>query len=123
MVDHVPHNEDGVGGMHVYMPWWLDNKKLDFPRGYHIEVWRRARAARRTDSWAAFSATRAAAATASSSRRTIARYYGATIGFNGRGEMIPNDDCYCEIDPNVVDQFGIPVLRFHWKWTTTSTTR
>src|SRR5206468_9222786 len=38
MVDHVPHNEDGVGGMHVYMPWWLDNKKLDFPRGYHIEV-------------------------------------------------------------------------------------
>ena len=38
MMDHVPHNEDGVGGMHVYMPWWLDNKKLDFPRGYHIEV-------------------------------------------------------------------------------------
>ena len=39
LVDHVPHNDDGVGGMHVYMPWWLDNKKLDFPRGYHIEVW------------------------------------------------------------------------------------
>src|SRR5205085_8223440 len=39
MVDHVPHNEDGVGGMHVYMPWWLDNAKLDFPRGYHIEVY------------------------------------------------------------------------------------
>src|ERR1044071_7044152 len=38
MVNHVPHNEDGVGGMHVYMPWWLDNKKLDLPRGYHIEV-------------------------------------------------------------------------------------
>ena len=31
--------------------------------------------------------------------------------------MIPNDDTYCEIDPNVVDRFGIPVLRFHWKWT------
>src|SRR5574341_1326728 len=39
MMDHVPHNHDGVGGMHVYMPWWMDNKKLDFPRGYHIEVW------------------------------------------------------------------------------------
>ena len=24
--------------MHLYMPWWLDNKKLDFPRGYHIEL-------------------------------------------------------------------------------------
>jgi choline dehydrogenase-like flavoprotein len=33
------YNEDGVGGMHVYTSWWLDNKKLDFPRGYHIEYW------------------------------------------------------------------------------------
>ena len=23
---------------------------------------------------------------------------------------------YCEIDPQVKDKFGIPVLRFHWKW-------
>ncbi|MBX5495698.1 MAG: GMC family oxidoreductase, partial [Bryobacteraceae bacterium] len=23
---------------------------------------------------------------------------------------------YCEIDPDVVDQWGIPVLRFHFKW-------
>ncbi|MGE5813249.1 MAG: GMC family oxidoreductase N-terminal domain-containing protein, partial [Acidobacteriota bacterium] len=37
LADSVPHNEDGVGGMHLYMPWWLDNTKLDFPRGYHIE--------------------------------------------------------------------------------------
>src|SRR5439155_356858 len=37
LADSVPHNEDGVGGMHLYMPWWLDNSKLDFPRGYHIE--------------------------------------------------------------------------------------
>jgi len=33
------YNEDGVGGMHIYSPWWLNNKKLDFPRGYHIEYW------------------------------------------------------------------------------------
>ena len=33
------HNSDGIGGMHVYMPWWLhDDKKKDFPRGYHIEL-------------------------------------------------------------------------------------
>ena len=30
--------------------------------------------------------------------------------------MIPNDDTYCEIDPTVKDKWGIPVLRFHWKW-------
>src|SRR2546421_145965 len=45
------------------------------------------------------------------------RYYGAYVGFSGRGEMIPNDNSYCEIDPNVVDRWGIPVLKFHWKWT------
>src|SRR6267143_33569 len=27
--------------------------------------------------------------------------------------MIPNSDTYCEIDPHVVDSYGIPVLRFH----------
>jgi choline dehydrogenase-like flavoprotein len=30
--------------------------------------------------------------------------------------MIPNENCYCELDPEVKDQWGIPVLRFHWKW-------
>ena len=33
------YNEDGTGGLHVYTPWWGDNKKLNFPRGYHIELW------------------------------------------------------------------------------------
>ena len=37
--DRKRYNEDGVGGMHVSFPWWLDNKKPDFPRGYHIEYW------------------------------------------------------------------------------------
>ncbi len=44
------------------------------------------------------------------------RFYGATVNFAGRGEMIPNEHTYCEIDPNVVDAYGIPVLRFHAKF-------
>jgi choline dehydrogenase-like flavoprotein len=31
--------------------------------------------------------------------------------------MVPNDDTYCEIDPDVVDTYGIPVLRFHFSFT------
>ncbi len=31
--------------------------------------------------------------------------------------MIPNENSYCEIDKDVVDQWGIPVLKFHFKWT------
>ena len=44
------------------------------------------------------------------------RYYGSLIHFAGRGEMIPNVNSYCEIAPEAKDRWGIPVLRFHWKW-------
>jgi choline dehydrogenase-like flavoprotein len=116
MVDHVPHNEEGVGGGHVYMPWWLDNSKLDFPRGYHIEVW----GGLGQPSYGFMGGIQrypAAGGYGKKLKDDYRRFYGSTIGFSGRGEQIPNDDCYCEIDPTVVDQWGIPVLRFHWKWT------
>jgi choline dehydrogenase-like flavoprotein len=116
MVDHVPHNEDGVGGMHVYMPWWLDNRKLDFPRGYHIEVWG-GLGAPGYGFMGGIQNYPGGGGYGKSLKDDYRKYYGATIGFSGRGEMIPNADSYCEIDPTVVDQWGIPVLRFHWKWT------
>ena len=116
MVDHVPHNEDGVGGMHVYMPWWLDNKKLDFPRGYHIEVWG-GLGAPGYGFMGGIASYPGGGGYGKSLKDDYRKYYGATIGFSGRGEMIPNADSYCEIDPTTVDQWGIPVLRFHWKWT------
>jgi choline dehydrogenase-like flavoprotein len=114
--DHIPHNHDGVGGMHVYMPWWLDNKKLDFPRGYHIEVYGGAGqpsagfggGIQRLNGTGGYGAKL---------KEDYRRYYGASIGFDGRGEMIPNENSYCELDPTVVDRFGIPVLRFHWQFT------
>lgn len=46
----------------------------------------------------------------------IREEYGAAVGFAGRGEMIANDMSYCELDSDVVDQWGIPVLKFHFKW-------
>jgi choline dehydrogenase-like flavoprotein len=115
MVDHVPHNEDGVGGMHLYMPWWLDNKKLDFPRGYHIEVG----GGLGQPSYGFMGGVQRFPNVAGYGKKLkddYRRYYGATIGFSGRGEMIPNDKSYAELDPSVVDRWGIPVLRFHWEW-------
>jgi choline dehydrogenase-like flavoprotein len=116
MMDMPPHNEDGVGGMHIYMPWWLDNSKLDFPRGYHIETYG-GRGVPSAGFMGGIHRYPKGGGYGASLKADYRRYYGASIGFSGRGEMIPNDDCYCEIDPNVVDQYGIPVLRFHWKWT------
>ncbi len=113
-----PHNEDGVSGMHMYMPWWgyRDQAagKLDFPRGYHIEFdgGRSAPEAGMFDGLEQFTG----GSYGRKFKEDARRYYGSFVNFAGRGEMIPNDDCYCEIDPEVKDKFGIPVLRFHWKW-------
>ena len=116
LVDHVPHNCDGVGGGHIYMPWWLDNRKLDFPRGYHIEVW----GGLGVPSYGFMGGIERYASGGGYGvqlKNDYRRYYGSTIGFSGRGEQIPNADCYCELDPQARDKYGIPVLRFHWKWT------
>jgi choline dehydrogenase-like flavoprotein len=116
LVDHVPHNCDGVGGGHIYMPWWIDNKKLDFPRGYHIEVWG-GLGVPSYGFMGGIERYEPGGGYGAKLKNDYRRYYGSTIGFSGRGEQIPNEDCYCELDPQVKDKYGIPVLRFHWKWT------
>jgi choline dehydrogenase-like flavoprotein len=49
-------------------------------------------------------------------KQEVRRYYGTFVSFAGRGETIPSDRSYCELDPETVDQWGIPVLRFHCRW-------
>ena len=49
-------------------------------------------------------------------RKDVKQFYGAVVGMSGRGEAIARKENYCEIDPGVVDEYGIPVLRFHYKW-------
>ena len=115
MMDGVPHNEDGVGGMHLYMPWWLDNSKLDFPRGYHIEFG----GGRDLPGYGVLNGIEnfpGGGGWGRQLKEDYRRYYGCTLGFAGRGEMVSNENCYCEIDPEVVDRWGIPVLKFHWQW-------
>jgi len=109
----VPHNEDGTGGAHLYMPWWLDNKALDFPRGYHIELGGGKHSAPAFGFMGGIQRFNGVGGYGKSLKDDYRRFYGATVNFAGRGEMIPNEHTYCEIDPNVVDAYGIPVLRFH----------
>jgi choline dehydrogenase-like flavoprotein len=118
LMDHVPHNCDGVGGGHIYMPWWLDNKALDFPRGYHIEVWGGLGVPSYGFGGGIQNMPRSnGGGYGVALKNEYRRYYGSTIGFSGRGEQIPNEHCYCELDPTTKDKWGIPVLRFNWQWT------
>lgn len=108
------HNSDGIGGMHVYIPWWeLEKKNKEFPRGYHVEIGGGY-------GMPQIGSFRGVAAKAEGYgpklKDEIRRFYGTQVNFAGRGEMIPNKDSFMEIDPTQVDQWGIPVPRFHWKW-------
>jgi len=113
-----PHNEDGAGGAHVYSPWWLYGDQLagqlGFARGYHIEFGG-GRGLPGFGTGAGIDRfTRG-----SYGRRykeEVRRYYGTIMWFSGRGEMIPNEGSFCELDPVEKDKWGIPVLRFSWKW-------
>ena len=118
------YNEDGVGGMHVYTPWWLDNKKLDFPRGYHIEYGGGMTMPMYGFSWGIDSMNgkfpingkqKEAGGYGASLKEDVRFFYGAQIHMAGRGEAVAREDNYCEIDPHVIDKYGIPVLRFHVK--------
>jgi choline dehydrogenase-like flavoprotein len=108
-----PHNHDGVGGMHLYVPWWKFDRQNDFPRGYHIEMW----GGRGMPGIGMFHGVcDDEEGYGVGLKQTCRKRYGTYIGFSGRGEMIPNADTYCDIDPHLVDQWGIPVLRFHFKF-------
>lgn len=105
------YNEDGIGGQHIYIPFWLykeqKNGTLDFPRGYHFEIGGRfgiPPAAALPRVWGA------------GLKKAVRSASGATISLTLRGEMIPNKDTFCEIDPTTKDRFGIPVLRFAFRW-------
>jgi choline dehydrogenase-like flavoprotein len=128
LMDRKRYNEDGVGSVHIYSPWWLDNKKLNFPRGYHIEYGGGmhmpsygfgggiedmngavpGRDGKKKDG----------GGYGAGLKDDYRRFYGTQVGMAGRGTAIARADNYCEIDPNgVVDKYGIPVLRFNYKWT------
>jgi choline dehydrogenase-like flavoprotein len=122
LFDRKRYNEDGVGGMHVYAPWWLDNKKLDFPRGYHIEFGGGFGMPLYGFSWGIENLngqfkvkgkTKEAGGYGASLKEDYRFFFGSHVGMAGRGEAVARIENYCEIDPSVVDKFGIPVLRFN----------
>jgi choline dehydrogenase-like flavoprotein len=109
--------DDGLGGGsagHLYVPWWGYGQKLDFPRGYHIEMV----GGRKMPSVPTLSllAAQSEATHGPGLREGLRRRFGSYYSFIANGEMLPNEHSYCEIDPHVKDRWGIPVLRFHWQW-------
>ena len=111
------YDEFGMSLDHTYIPWWgyADQLagRLDFPRGYHVEIGGGFQRAPNMGmgAWGA-----RLGGYGDKLRDEIRRYYGSEIVLTGRGEMVPNANSYCELDPDAVDAWGIPVLRFNFEW-------
>lgn len=125
-MDRKRYNEDIVGSARILAPWWLDNHKLDFPRGYHIEFGGNLN----FPSYGFGSNVpfinglvpgkdgkmKPGGGYGKALKDDVRRFYGTGVGMAGRGLGIARETNYCEIDPNTVDKYGIPVLRFHYVW-------
>ena len=107
------YNEDGHTSNHLFIPWWGHEAQargeLDFARGYHFEL------------GTGFKMPGTFFPSALQGyglplKQQAKHDYGARVGFALRGEMLPNEHCYMEIDEGVTDKWGIPVARFHWRW-------
>ncbi|HEY4210839.1 MAG TPA: GMC family oxidoreductase [Steroidobacteraceae bacterium] len=114
-----PLNDDGATIPHLYLPWWgLEEQaagRLSFATEYHVY----AGGGRMMPSVWDFNALPVEDGVplhGARLRTHIRESYGSRIALLNCGGMIPNDDCRCDIDPGVKDRWGIPVLRFHWKW-------
>jgi len=102
-------NDDGRPGG-FYLPRFrnLDGKKSDFLRGYGFE---------------GSSGTTMLPSSAYSTpgfgeefKKHVRDYAGATIEMGAFGEVLPRYENFVEIDPAVKDAWGIPVLRFSYKF-------
>ncbi|HEV3413580.1 MAG TPA: GMC family oxidoreductase, partial [Puia sp.] len=132
LLDRPRFNEDGVGSLHLYAPWWLDGKKQPFSRGYHLEIF----GGMWMPSYGGYfgfdgaivpylngylpgrdGKMKPGGGFGASLKDDYRRFYGTMAGVGCHGASTAREDNYCEIDPTVVDKYGIPVLRFRYKWT------
>lgn len=131
LMDRKRFNEDGVGSLHLYAPWWMDNKKTDFPRGYHLEIFGGMMMPSYggylgfEGAWVPFlngalpgrdGKMKNAGGFGAGLKDDYRRFYGTLAGIGCHGTALAREDNYCEIDPGTVDKYGIPVLRFRYKW-------
>lgn len=116
-----PHNADGTVGQQAYLPFQFTKElqagKLGFSGGYKLLVGGGSSmpgmsSATKFD-WLS---DRDHVAFGAELKEDARRYYTSIQGIGAQGAMAANDDCYSELDPTVKDQWGIPVLRFHWKF-------
>ena len=88
--------------MHLYMPWWLYKQQKAGQDAVCARLphrnRRRARSAGRRV-LGGYAKRWLGGGYGVELKQNLRKIYGCEVHFSGRGEMIPNEDSYCEIDP------------------------
>jgi choline dehydrogenase-like flavoprotein len=100
--------DDGRPGT-FYIPRFrnLHDRHPSFIRGYAFEGFSGASMSPETGGIRGFG---------SAFKQAVRDRHGAFITLSGFGEVLSRFDSYVDIDPSVKDRWGIPVLRFHYKF-------
>lgn len=110
------HNEDGTSSMHTYAPFSeaqaQSAKAMGSPRGYYMAFG----GGRTMPSMGTVNGGHLGDLFGQKMKAEARRFYGSFVDISARGEMIPNEKCFLELDPEKKDKWGIPVPRFHFAW-------
>jgi choline dehydrogenase-like flavoprotein len=111
-------NDDGVSMPHAYVPWWghreQSSGRLGFATDYHVII-AGGRSLPEVAQFSEVPSDQGKPLFGQKLRDRLRHEFGSRLWLCGNGGMTPNADCFCEIDPVAKDQWGVPVLRFHWK--------
>ncbi len=100
---------DGIGGSHIIIPWFgyfRPNEKRDFVRGFQIEpsVRQRMRPDKNPKKLRGFGAE---------FKKEIRRWQNTRVSLACHGEMLPALNKFVELDKEMKDKWGIPVLKIN----------
>jgi hypothetical protein len=102
--------------MHTYAPFSeaqaASAKAMGSPRGYYM-AWS---GGRQMPGMGTVSAAKVGDLYGTKLKEEARRFYGTFVDLHARGEMIPNEKSFLELDPDKKDKWGIPVPRFHFEW-------
>ena len=92
---------------HGYIPSFMHNEKRDYARSFGVQYGYHNR---RATGWA-----RNIKGMGKSYKEAVKARYPAYMTFSPYQEMLPNDDSYIDLDPEHLDEYGLPRARRHWK--------
>jgi choline dehydrogenase-like flavoprotein len=93
---------------HAYVPSFMHNRKRDYARSFGMQFNYQNR---RAVGWA-----RSLPGFGADYKKAVEDRYPAFLTFSPYGEMLPNKQCYIDLDPDRRDAYGLPVARRHVQW-------